>query len=70
MSIKPVACADDGFLNWCAYSKTLEPIDLYAIPDTHRIVPVELLQEAVEQLSELNTFAAIRAIIEDKENKQ
>jgi hypothetical protein len=30
------------------------------------IVPVELLKEAVGQLSELNTFAAIRAIIEDK----
>ena len=43
---------------------------LYAIPDTHRVVSVELLKEAVGQLSELNTFAAIRAIIEDKENKQ
>jgi len=30
------------------------------------IVPVELLKEAVGQLSELNTFAAIRAIIEAK----
>ena len=39
---------------------------LYAIPDTHRVVSVELLKEAVGQLSELNTFAAIRAIIEDK----
>ena len=39
---------------------------LYAIPETHRVVPVDLLKEAVGQLSELNTFAAIRAIIEDK----
>jgi len=34
--------------------------------NTHRVVSVELLKEAVGQLSELNTFAAIRAIIEDK----
>jgi hypothetical protein len=36
------------------------------IPEGMAIVPVELLKEAVGQLSELNTFAAIRAIIEDK----
>ena len=34
--------------------------------NTHRVVSVELLKEAVGQLSELSTFAAIRAIIEDK----
>ena len=82
MSIKPVAmipedemqCLIDG------HTAIVIPVGdelpdevcttLYAIPDTHRVVSVELLKEAVGQLSELNTFAAIRAIIEDKENKQ
>lgn len=77
MSIKPVACADDGFLNWCAYSKTLEPIDLYAIPDTHRIVPVELLNGIMELAGvalvyqpfgtkDRQNFDALMAIIEEK----
>ena len=78
MSIKPVAmipedemqCLIDG------HTAIVIPVGdelpdevcttLYAIPDTHRVVSVELLKEAVGQLSELNTFAAIRAIIEDK----
>lgn len=51
--------------DYARFGREITP--LYAIPDTHRVVPVELLQEAVEQLSELKTFAAIRAIIrEDK----
>jgi len=44
MSIKPVACADNGVLNWYADSKTAEKVDLYAIPDTHRVVSVEDLR--------------------------
>jgi hypothetical protein len=51
-------------------SEAIKEWNTRAIPDTHRVVSVELLEEAVGQLSELNTFAAIRAIIEDKENKQ
>jgi len=47
-----------------------EALEARALPDTHRVVSVELLKEAAGQISELNTFAAIRAIIEDKENKQ
>ena len=74
MSIKPVAWinADNTMAGITSvlteYGPNRRP--LYAIPDTHRVVSVELLKEAVGQLSELNTFAAIRAIIEDKENKQ
>ena len=41
MSIKPVACADNGILNWYADSYIHEMVDLYAIPDTHRLVPVD-----------------------------
>ena len=67
MSIKPVACADNGVLNWYADSKTLEPIDLYAIPDNHRLVPVQLLARAVWMLQPgLPAEEELRAIIEDK----
>jgi len=71
MSIKPVAWKRAKIFNGSPqyYGKEklwADDVPLYAIPDTHRVVSVELLKEAVGQLSELNTFAAIRAIIEDK----
>ena len=51
----------------CIKAQRDELRDKYvATKNTHRVVSVELLKEAVGQLSELNTFAAIRAIIEDK----
>jgi hypothetical protein len=68
--LKPVACADHGILNWYAYSKTAEKVDLYAIPDTHRVVPVELLERLLQEnyLSpdEGSTCIELVAIIEDK----
>ena len=68
MSIKPIACADNGVLNWYADSKTTEQIDLYVIPDTHRVVPVELLQATMTGAYpfESKLCEKIRAIIEDK----
>ena len=41
---------------------------LYAIPDTHRVVSVELLEQAIELLSWDNHLCTreLRAIIEDK----
>jgi len=68
MSIKPVACADNGVLNWYADSKTAEEVDLYAIPDTHRVVPVEVLQATMTGAYpfESKLCEKIRAIIEDK----
>jgi hypothetical protein len=65
MSIKPVAWMRPNGTH-VDYYRHEGYLPLYAIPDTHRVVSVELLKEAVGQLSELNTFAAIRAIIEDK----
>ena len=74
MSIKPVACADNGVLNWYADSKTAEKVDLYAIPDTHRVVSVELLEEILTDAylhpEESDVALKLIAIIEEKENKQ
>lgn len=78
MSIKPVACADNGVLNWYADSKTTEQIDLYVIPDTHRVVSVELLNSIMELAGvalvyqpfgtkDRQNFDALMAIIEDKQ---
>lgn len=70
MSIKPVACADNGVLNWYADSKTAEKVDLYAIPDTHRVVSVELLHDIetdlIMEITNIGRLQAIRAIIEEK----
>ena len=67
MSIKPVACADNGTLNWYADSQINEQIDLYAIPDNYRLVPVQLLARAVWMLQPgLPVEEELRAIIEEK----
>jgi hypothetical protein len=42
---------------------------VYILPDTHRIVPVELLRDVADQLSELSTFAAVSAIIYKEQTK-
>lgn len=44
-----------------------KPVALYAIPDTHRVVSVELLRKAMsEDLSIPGLYDEMRAIIEDK----
>ncbi len=78
MSIKPVAWinADNTMAGipsvLTEYGPNRRP--LYAIPDTHRVVPVELLERLLQEnyLSpdEGSTCIELVAIIEDKENKQ
>jgi hypothetical protein len=46
--IRPVACADRGVLNWYDGGETDKQVDLYALPDSHRIVSVELLEDLEE----------------------
>jgi len=53
MSIKPVAKVKHsvtGFIDWLGPLDLVEGTKLYAIPDTHRVVSVELL-ERVEKFS-------------------
>ena len=56
--------------DYARFGREITP--LYAIPDTHRIVPVELLQATMTGAYpfESKLCEKIRAIIEDKENKQ
>ena len=75
MSIKPMAFIDDAGLYalqhnasakvWSVPAEKETP--LFAIPDTHRVVPVELLRKAMsEDLSIPGLYDEMRAIIEDK----
>jgi len=67
--LKPVACADNGILNWYAGSYISHEVDLYYLPDTHRIVSVELLRHLTGHGDKMQTFDAwveAQAII-DKE---
>jgi hypothetical protein len=39
---------------------------LHYIPDTHRVVSVELLLDALDWVDDLSTFTELRAIIDNK----
>lgn len=77
MSIKPMAFIDDAGLYalqhnasakvWSVPAEKETP--LFAIPDTHRVVSVELLdiiEESLHMAGEHEYAAALREIIEDK----
>ena len=76
MSIKPVVYVrgkdlEEGLFGSFGKEKLWQDdVPLYAIPDTHRVVPVELLKMALEsipwELRDSEACLAIRAIIEDK----
>jgi len=80
MSIKPVAWTDEEEIEALAENRDCgkmwhngavydAPIALYHIPDTHRVVSVELLdiiEEALHMAGEHEYGAALREIIEDK----
>lgn len=44
----------------------LPQVDLYATPDTHRLVPVELLKSSAQETVNPFIRAKLQAIIEDK----
>lgn len=71
--LKPVACVDSGVLNWIADRQISGPSDLFAIPPTHRVVSVELLDEMRSLISSGkyndDTYIKLRAIIDNKEQK-
>jgi len=46
-----------------------DDVKLYAIPDTHRVVSVELLLDALGWVDDLSTFTDLRAIIDNKGEK-
>ena len=71
MSIKPVGITFERLLggidvDW--FEAMPDGRYLYAIPDTHRVVPVEVLQATMTGAYpfELKLCEKIRAIIEDK----
>ena len=79
MSIKPVAMIPENELKHIEDRRTALVVPvceewsdracvmLYAIPDTHRVVSVELLRKAMsEDLSIPGLYDEMRAIIEDK----
>ena len=78
MSIKPVAWRRSKLLygdkeHYYGKNKLWkDDVPLYAIPDTHRVVPAEVLQATMTEAYpfESKLCEKIRAIIEDKENKQ
>ena len=73
MSIKPVGSIRvdvDGAELRLSEELPKGKVSLYYIPDTHRVVSVELLRNTLEsipwELRDSETSLAIRAIIEDK----
>ena len=47
--LEPVACVDCGVLNFYADTEVPSDCDLYALPSTHRIVSVELLEACMRE---------------------
>ena len=71
MSIKPVAWKRAKTFNESPeyYGKEKlwkDDVPLYAIPETHRIVPVSLLNRLLSEWQETSAFREAKAIIDNK----